>query len=441
MKAENLSFLLKTFIFLIYTTAVVAQDTTDSKPVINDASPAANSRIVVSSDEDYIVGPNDVLIIKIENAPELSGIYKINAKGNFTLPIAGNIEAKDKTVEEITDFITKRLKGGYLVNPIVSIRVNQSNKRAFFIQGAVRNPGTYQIEGRVSLLKLITIAGGLTDEHGSTAFVMRERKSEVQIENPALSSSKNNSANDYELVKININQLLSGDLENNIRIESGDIVNIPVSELFFVAGEVNKPGSFSFKEGTTLQQAISLAGGLSEKSGATAFLMREKEDKNSQKNIADKKSKPDYTNEDDFELIEIDLHKLMRGEIGKTITLKPRDFIHITEAGVFYVAGEVKEPGSFPIREKTTVQRAISLAKGTNYEGNLKKAIIYRQNGNGERREIQVDIAAIMKGEAQDVELLSNDILIVPNSKSKALAKSVLDILTKSTPGALLRGF
>lgn len=445
MKKSIARFSLAAFVLLIYTASACAQKNEGSKPVVGNPEPPPTSSIIVSSTEDYLIGLNDVLSVKVEDAPEIDGLYRINSKGSFTLPAAGSIDARDKTVEQITDVITKRLKGGYLANPIVSIKVNQSNRRAFFIQGAVRRPGTYQIEGRVSLLKLITIAGGLTDEYSSTAFVMREKKPLEKTENGALiknaAFTANDSANaDYELIKINVSQLLKGDLEKNITIESGDIVNIPISELFFVAGEVNKPGSFSFKEGTTLQQAISLAGGLTEKSGATAFLMREKTQTDSDKKSVAVDEKPADSDADNFELVEIDVNKLMRGEINKNIIIKPRDFLTVTEAGVFFVAGEVKAPGAFPLTEGATVQRAISLAKGTNYEGNLKKAIIYRQTPTGERTEIPVDVAAIMKGETKDVELSTNDILIVPNSKSKVVTKSIFDVLLRSTPGMLLRG-
>src|SRR5204863_2775518 len=95
----------------------------------------------------------------------------------FILPGFGEISAQKKTTDEVAKGISdKLLRGGYLVNPIVSVSVKQTNSRAFFIQGAVRRPGIYQIEGHPSLLKLITVAGGLEDNYGSTAFIIREKK-------------------------------------------------------------------------------------------------------------------------------------------------------------------------------------------------------------------------------------------------------------------------
>ena len=130
----------------------------------------------------------------------------------------------------------------------------------------------------------------------------------------------------------------------------------------------------------------------------------------------------------------------MRGELDQDITVKPRDFINIGQAGNFYVAGEVKEPGGFPITmEGISVRQAIALAKGTKYEGNLTKSVIFRQNDKGGRDKIDINIAAIMKGEAEDIAILTNDIVVVPNSKSKAIAKSVLQVLTGSIPYLISR--
>lgn len=436
MKFKNL-FAAKKSIF-IYTLVLMsgllvniqAQDAPPANPA--PSSPNSQQNIILSADEDYLAGPNDILDIRVNDAPELSGLYQLNSKGTFTLPVIGRIEAKDKTIEQIIQTLSNRLKGGgYLINPIVSVKISQSNRRAFFIQGAVLRPGTYQIEGRVSLLKLITIAGGLAEEHGPTAFVMQEKnESNIKPGDSVISKNPNapNAPSGYEMVKVNISQLLRGDLDKNLEISAGDIVHIPVAEEFFVAGEVKKPGSFPLKESTTLQQAISLAGGLSETSGPVAFLIR------------DKQEGADADGED-FKIIEINLNQLFRGELNKNIIIEPRDFIQITQAGTFYVTGEVKEPGAFPInRQGITLRQAISLAKGTNYEGNLKKSIIFRQNQTGGRDEIEVDITAIMKGEKEDVAILSNDIVVVPNSKGKALKKSLLNIFTQSLPGIVLRG-
>ena len=303
-----------------------------------------NSRtLVISPDEDYLIGPSDVIEIKIEDAPELSGTFRLNAKGTLTLPVVGTIEVQKKTTEQIVKIIADKLRGGYLVNPIVNVTVKQSNSRAFFIQGAVRTPGIYQIEGRPSLLKLITIAGGLSENYGSTAYIMREKKHIKPEETtastgvPTVAESNVEDAGEYDLIKANINNLLRGNLEQNIMIQPGDIVHIPQSDIFFVAGEVKLPGSFPLKEGTTLRQAI-------------------------------------------------------------------------------------------------------SLAQGTTFEGAANQGIIFRDNESGARQEIKVDIAAIMAGKGSDVDIKPNDIIVVPNSRQKTLTKTLLKSAASTLPGLILHG-
>lgn len=298
--------------------------------------------VLVSGGEDYRIGANDVLEVQVENAPELSGEVRVNAAGSFPMYFLGRIIAQNKTPEEVAQFIADQLRGDYLRNPKVTVKVKEYNSRSFFIHGSVRIPNVYQIEGTPSLLELITLAGGLAENHGSTAFVIRKLKhaeptppqpingsvSKVTDKRPADAEPDPTSEGSarYELKSVNINQLLKGHFEQDMFLEPGDIINIPPSDVFFVAGEVNTPGSYPLKEGTTLRQAI-------------------------------------------------------------------------------------------------------SLAQGTKFNAALDHGIIFRENASGKREEIKVDVGAVMSGKKEDMPILANDIIIVPNSR------------TKSIGGALLRAF
>lgn len=231
--------------------------------------------VLISPDEDYRIGPRDVLEIRIEKAAELSGIYEVNADGSFLMFYLGRIYAQSQTREGLAQLIASRLRDKYLKDPQVSVTVKQINSRSFFVQGAVRRPGVYQIEGRPSMLKLITLAGGLAENHGASAFVIREVKAPAGLSDAGGSEQKNDSrqslspssagetasGSQYLLMKLNINGLLEGRFDQNRVLEPGDVINIPVADVFFIGGEVVAPGSFPLKEGTTLRQAISLAQG------------------------------------------------------------------------------------------------------------------------------------------------------------------------------------
>ena len=290
--------------------------------------------MLIAPDEDYRIGLGDVVEVKVENAPELSGAFRVTSSGAFQMYFVGRVMAKDKTPEEVSQFIADRLRGEYLRNPNVSVVVKEYNSRAFFIQGAVRGPGVFQIEGRPSLLKLITLAGGLAPSMARTLSSSVSSKSPTPTKRlPGRHDSESSTTGDkateeeeYELLKVNINGLLKGDFDNNMFLEAGDIINIPLADVFFVAGEVNAPGEFPLKEGTTLRQAI-------------------------------------------------------------------------------------------------------SMAQGMKFEAATGRGIIFRDDASGKREEMRIDIGAVMNGKKQDVAIMPNDIIIVPNSQFKSVG------------GALLRAF
>ena len=243
-------------------------------PSTSSDEPSSTPSIVVSPDRDYRIGPRDVIEVRIEDAAELSNTYQINADGTFLMPYLKRVQAQDKTPEELSSFIADALRGRYLKDPQVLVVVRQYYSHTFFIQGSVRKPGVYQMEGHPSLLNLVTVAGGLAENHGSAAFIIRQVKDKRSMSSPSSSPAAqalpvaNQSASssvedgpEYTLKIVNISGLFKGHFDQNAYVEPGDIVNIPQADVFFVAGEVNAPGSFALSDGTTLRQAIALSQG------------------------------------------------------------------------------------------------------------------------------------------------------------------------------------
>ena len=335
--------------------AVRAQGNQQAKQPVATVQPtqAATPIIVpgmstVGDVEDYRLKPGDIVEIKVEKAPELSNSYPINTGGTFLFPVLGQVSADKKTTEELSQMIGSKLRGSYLTDPIVSVSVKEQSKKPvfpFFIQGAVRSPGTFQLERQPSLLKLITIAGGLNDNYGSTAFIIRERK-----------------------------------LTDNTDQTPDDKSAKPV-----VANSNPKASS----------------------------AMRE----------ADKSAS---NSETEYDLIKVNINRLLRGSFDQNIIIEPNDIVQIPKSDIFFVAGEVKAPGNFPLREGTTLRQAISLAQSTKFEAATERGIIFREDPSGKRQEIPVDIGAIMSGKKADVEIMPNDIIMVPNSKMKSVANSIL---------------
>ncbi|MEO6726103.1 MAG: O-antigen ligase family protein, partial [Blastocatellia bacterium] len=241
--------------------------------------------VIVSSDEDYRLAPSDVIEVIIQDATELSGFFTISSAGSIAMYYLGTMSVTGKTPVEVGKAIADGLKGRYLKDPKVFVSVAKYNSRTFFIQGAVKAPGVYVIQGKPSLFKLITIAGGLQEKHGSIAYVVREKKASPEklenrgqnigakpepqrttpvsevVENAKGSNVGMEGESEYELLRAQIGGLMKGRFDQNVLIQPGDVVFIPPAEVFYVAGEVRSPGQYQYKEGMTLRQAITLAQG------------------------------------------------------------------------------------------------------------------------------------------------------------------------------------
>lgn len=219
-----------------------------------------SGRVLLTPEADYRLAAGDSIDITIEDAPELSRGCRLSAAGDFELPVLGLIKAQGRTSTELAKMIAEGLKKErYLKQPIVKVTVTQLTSQYYFIQGAVKQPSVYQIEGSPSLVKLISLAGGLTENHGPTAMILRPRKITKGSSNASQEEANNDA---YDVIKVSLSAIYQqGRFDQNFKIEPGDIVEIPPANVFYVAGEVTAPGVFQMKEGTTLRQAIALAQG------------------------------------------------------------------------------------------------------------------------------------------------------------------------------------
>jgi polysaccharide export outer membrane protein len=325
------------------------------------SEPTTYNGAIVSPDEDYEIGSADIVEIRIIDAPELSGTFRVNKDGTLVLPFLGEVSSKNKTPRQLQQIIANGLREQYLTDPQVVVTVKQSNSRSFFIQGAIRRPGVYQIEGHPSLLKLITVAGGLNDNFGSTAFIIRPIK--------------------------------------------------------HTDGDAKPPAPETNDSRVT-----------------TVADRNDKEDKKNDKDDAE--ASPRY------ELVRANIGGLLRGNFDQNVVIEPGDIVHIPPTDVFFVAGEVNSPGSFPLKEGTTLRQAISLAQGTTFKGALKNGTIFRENlATGVRSEIKVDVGAVMNGKREDIPILANDIIIVPNSRVKSISNTLLNGFGASGPFVLATHF
>ena len=137
-----------------------------SKVTIVQASqlpPPANSDLYDRS-HPYMVGPFDKLTIDVFGIPELDKReYQVDAGGRISFPLAGAIEASGRTPAQIEAEIEARLRERYVRDPQVTVNLRETVSQVVTVDGQVHEPGLYPVVGRMTLMRAIATAKGLTD--------------------------------------------------------------------------------------------------------------------------------------------------------------------------------------------------------------------------------------------------------------------------------------
>lgn len=274
-----------------------------------DALARLSMQSTAGAEKDYVIGPGDVLDIRVYHAADIGGAVSVSAQGDIELPLAGQIPVKGMTPAMIGKMIAQKLRA-YIKKPFVTVMVKEYRAQRVSVLGAVTFPKVYVIRGQKNLVDMLAAAGGLAPQAGQSCTIMR---SGGQGRTGAM--------------VIDLDQLLDkGDLALNVPIRGGDIINVQ-------------------------------------------------------------------------------------------------------KAGMVYIDGSVRKPGSYQLQEDTTLVKAVAMAEGLNNDAYRSHIRIYRDNGAGERRVITVDYNAITEGKQKDIKLYGNDIILVPRSGAKAVMYGILNTL------------
>jgi polysaccharide export outer membrane protein len=195
----------------------------------------------------YRVGAGDVLRVEAYNHDEISGNFAVEVKGEISFPMLGRVEVAGRTTSEIANHLEALLEQDYYVDVQLQVEVGEYHSKPVTVLGEVARPGTYYLEGKTSLHKILAEAGGLKSSAGQ--FVELRRVQDVDgVEQPFVRT--------YGTVSI-----LKGEAGRDIILQQGDVISVSAKEQFFITGEVAKPGQYDLTPGMTLMQAVSHAGG------------------------------------------------------------------------------------------------------------------------------------------------------------------------------------
>jgi len=342
-----------------------------------------------AQEKEYRIGPKDVLKITVWGHEDLTRTSVVSADGTFPFPLIGDVPAAGLTPSQLEARLKGLLGRDYLVDPHVSVSVQEYRSQRVFVLGEAEKPGTYPLTGEATLIDILSQAGGPAKTAGKQAILVRVPKSQ----GPLLPGTTGSTT-----LRINLRRLLDGDVAENVSVKDGDTIYIPKLTSFFVLGEVKKPGAFAIEKETTILEAVTLAGGFTERAAPSgAKLLRKRADGTQ-------------------ETVEIDLSGV--APRARETLLADGDTLLVPTGNTFYVLGEVRKPGAYQLDHASTAIEGIALAGGFSDKAAPNRTKIIRTHKDGRQETLVVDLNDVMKRgrKDKDVPLSANDVIIVPES-------------------------
>ncbi len=203
------------------------------------------------------VGPGDTLNINILGTGGTQARATVDADGQIVVPMLGNIRASGLTPAAIGKRIEQDLRSkGFMTDPQVSVEVVTLRSRIVSVLGQVARPGRYPIEGKLSVLELLAMAGGATGGAGDVATLVRRA----------------GGGNDRINLYVGNRQSPSQSLQDT-ELQPGDVVFVPEAPRFYVYGEVGKPGAYPLEQGLNIMRALAVAGGLTPRASDSRIVL------------------------------------------------------------------------------------------------------------------------------------------------------------------------
>ena len=337
---------------------------------------------------DYRIGAGDVLKITVWGHEDLTRTSVVAADGRMPFPLIGDVPVASLNPTQL-EVRLRELLGVYVVDPQVTVVVQEYRSQKVFVLGEAEKPGTYALTGQATLLDILSQAGGPSKTAGRQVIIVRFPRSEEPVA-PGAAGSR--------MLRSNLKALLDGDARENVALESGDTIYIPKMTSFFVLGEVKRPGAFTLEKDTTVLEAITLAGGFTERSAPSVARVLRKRPDGSQESVSLDLSGADPR--------------------ARDFLLSEADTVLVPAGNSFYVLGEVRKPGSYQLEQAATAIEGIAMAGGFTERAAPNRTKIIRTHKDGRQETLIVDLNEVLKRgrKDKDVTLTANDVIVVPES-------------------------
>jgi polysaccharide biosynthesis/export protein len=240
---------------------------TEAKPFVmppakGESAPQNAGAANTAAPANYILGPGDqVSLLVADLSDEFSDkTFRIDLLGDLNFPLVGRVHAAGLTIDQLEAQIAGRLKKA-VKDPDVVITISSFGSQAVSVLGAVGAPGPHQLEGRKNLSEILSLAGGLRMDSGSTIKITRDmRWGRIPLADSVVDPTGN-----FSVVSIKVRPLMNASSPaENILIMPGDVVTVPVAEKVYAIGSVAKPGGYLLDQHESIStlQILSLSQGL-----------------------------------------------------------------------------------------------------------------------------------------------------------------------------------
>ncbi len=219
-------------------------------------TPVSPPASAVSERDSLSVGVGDQIFITVFGQPDMSAEVTVNDNQQVTLPLVGMLKVGGLSPAAIEKLVAMRLKDGdYLRNPEVSVQVRQVRSQMISVLGEVQRPGRFALLGKLSVLDALATAGGLTARADRTVFLIRRK--------PTADGSKEIERQEIAIQLDQLIDVVKGDVD--LDLKNLDVIYVGQQKLFYVHGEVRKPGAYPMEPELTVMRVLAISGGVTDR--------------------------------------------------------------------------------------------------------------------------------------------------------------------------------
>ena len=315
MKTKQSLLLVIAFV-CVFAGTVFAQE---SQPQQTSAPPAQqNPGLDIQGIKTYLLGPGDVVDVRVFGQPELSSTAQVDGDGNLSaLPFLETpIRAKCRTDKDVQKDI-QLAYSKFINNPQVSVRIAERNSRQpATVFGAVRQATRVEMKRKVRLNELMAVSGGFTERAAGTIQILHTEplmcpEPGEEGEAAPIDGTK------IPLQIVRIADLRTGKPEANPVIRPGDYVLVTEAEPVYITGAVVSPGGLFLRDQLTLSRALAMVGGVRKEAKLNDVVIY--------------RQVPGSVKQ---ETIHVDVAAIKKNQKDDFI-LQPYDIIEVNEAGMF----------------------------------------------------------------------------------------------------------